>query len=95
MTPEQLRAWVANSRGRQGLPQFVTEVHVLDAVATLLLVEGVAPQRAARGGRRRHQLVAPGDRHTVRVEGVASSDGGADGNAVNNGSDDRSLPVAS
>lgn len=96
MTPEQLREWVAASRRAQGLSEFVTDARVLDDVVTLLGSAALAPQaRSARSQRRRRQSVAPGDVYAVGVERVASSDGCADGNALDHGSDNGALPVAS
>ena len=96
MTPEQLREWVAASRRAQGLPEFVVDARVLDDVATLLGPAVLAPQaRSARSQRRRPQSVPPSDVYAVGVEPVASSDGGANSDALDNGPDDRALPVAS
>ena len=96
MTPEQLRDWVAASRRAQGLPEFVTDRRVLDDVVTLLGPAALAPQaRSARSQRRGRQSVAPGDVYAVGVELVQASDAGSDGNALDNGSNDGALPVAS
>lgn len=76
---EQLAAWVERSTQAQGVPVRVSDQRVVGAVASLL-VEGREPV-----------LEAPGRFEAVRVEGVASPDGGVDGDMIQDRFDDGAL----
>lgn len=82
---EAVRGWVEASCAAQDLPVLVDDAGVLGAVAGLLGARG--PQGAARpaGPPRSH---SPDDAEPGRVEAVVPPASSADGDVVDDGSDD-------
>ena len=78
-SPEQVAEWVERSTAAEGVPVRVSDPRTVEAVASLL-VEGREPVSEA-----------PGGLEAVGVEGVASSEGGVDGDVVEDRLDDSGL----
>ena len=75
---DQAKRWAERTRVEQGFPKQVADLAAI-AAAAVLLTSGREPVAVSD---------LPGRLHSIGVEGVATSDGGADGDRVEQGGDD-------
>lgn len=91
LSGEELAAFVAASCQRSGVPLRVSDPGSVRDVVVLLTGGAGLPPRQRGPGTAGSDL--PADIDTIRVEGSSSDERGSDVDPVDNGTDDRGLPI--